>query len=59
MYVYIIYNFLVETENINEPEKAEVERTNVKRNTKKKYESKENFVFKKPETPSTCTSPVT
>lgn len=41
-------------------EKVEVERTSLKRNVKKKNgQSKEHFVFKKPETPSKSTSPVT
>ncbi|VVC39680.1 Hypothetical protein CINCED_3A021242 [Cinara cedri] len=48
-----------EVEDVDESKKIEVERTSLKRNVKKKNEQpNENFVFKKPETPSKLTSPV-
>lgn len=55
----MLFIFLDEVEDVDVSKKVEIERTSLKRNLKKKNEQpSENFVFKKPETPSKSTSPV-
>ncbi|XP_015375238.1 PREDICTED: peregrin isoform X3 [Diuraphis noxia] len=53
-------NVIEKTEDIDEQGKMEVEKTSLKKNAKKKNDQpSEQFVFKKPETPSKSTSPAT
>lgn len=60
-YDHLYYLLILDgSESINELEKADGERSSLKRNVKKKNEqTNEHFIFKKPETPTKSTSPVT